>query len=346
MDIEEMKKYSQNKIEADNLIKQVRQKIKENTWEKQNLREGFTETFKPLISQFEKPDDPKAQNIFTQNQKMLQNQLALTEGTTNNLLALQGIKNEQERLNKILEYIENKANFDELPGLEAIEDGKDNQARAPTPTPFPSTTPTPFPSTTPTPTSSPTSSPTPTPTPLVQKTMIELDKTYFDRYLMNKRNQEILAENAFDKLPSFYFDKDKREIDNLIDNVKSDLNGLFSQLQNKTKIETNDKGYLEAESTALIRGPNPETKKQIINFNVLSIYMKNLVDLSNLKSKQSGSGLFNTPQQLLRRFELLNGSLVAGNNGVLPEFIQLAHQLRDLGILTNKQLNALLRKVI
>ena len=29
MDIEEMKKYSQNKIEADNLIKQVRQKIKE-----------------------------------------------------------------------------------------------------------------------------------------------------------------------------------------------------------------------------------------------------------------------------------------------------------------------------
>ena len=340
MDIEEMKKYSQNKIEADNLINQVRQKIKETIWEKQNLREGFTETFKPLISQFEKPEDPKQKNIFTQNQEMLRNQLALTEGTTNNLLALQAIKNEQERLNKILEYVENKANFDELPGLEAIEDGEDNQAQAPTPTPFPSTTPTP--------TSSPTSSRTssPTPTPLVQKTMIELDKTYFDRYLMNKKNQEILAENAYDKLPSFYFDNDKREIDNLIDNVKSDLNGLFRQLQNKTKIETNDKGYLEAESTALKRGPNPETKNQIINFNVLSIYMKNLVDLSDLKSKQSGSGLFNTPQQLLHRFELLNGSLAAGNNGVLPEFIQIAHRLRDLGILTNNQLNTLLRKVI
>ena len=341
MDIEEMKKYSQNKIEADNLIKQIRQKIKETTWEKQNLREGFTETFKPLISQFEDPGEKsKKQNIFTQNKEMLQNQLALTKGTTNNLLALQGIKNEQERLNKILEYIENKANFDELSGLEAIEDGEDNQAQTPTLTPFPSTTPTP--------TSSPISSRTssPTPTPLVQKTMIELDKTYFDRYLMNKKNQEILAENAYDNLPSFYFDKDKREIDNLIDNVKSDLNGLFSQLQNKTKIETNDKGYLEAESTALKRGPNPETKKQIINFNVLSIYMKNLVDLSDLKSKQSGSGLFSTPQQLIHRFELLNGSLAAGNNGVLPEFIQIAHRLRDLRILTNNQLNALLRKVI
>ena len=340
MDIEEMKKYSQNKIEADNLIKQVRQKIKETTWEKQNLREGFTETFKPLISQFEDPGEKsKKQNIFTQNKNMLQNQLALTEGTTNNLLALQAIKNEQERLNKILEYVENKANFDELPGLEAIEDGEDNQAQTPTQTPFPSATPTP--------TSSPTSSRTssPTPTPLVQKTMVELDKTYFDRYLMNKRNQEILAENAYDKLPSFYFDKDKEEIDKLIGNVKSDLNGLFDQLQHKTKIITNDKGYLEAESTAIKRGPNPETKKQIIDFNVLSIYMKNLIDLSDLKSKQSGSGLF-YPQQLLRRFELVNGSLAAGNNGVLPEFIQLAHQLRDLGILTNKQLNALLRKVI
>ena len=51
-----MKKYSKNKIEADDLIKQVRQRIKETTWKKQNLREGFTETFRPLISQFEEPE--------------------------------------------------------------------------------------------------------------------------------------------------------------------------------------------------------------------------------------------------------------------------------------------------
>ena len=59
MDIEELKKYSKNKIEADNLIKQVRQRIKETIWDKQNKREGFSETFKPLISQFEKPEDPE-----------------------------------------------------------------------------------------------------------------------------------------------------------------------------------------------------------------------------------------------------------------------------------------------
>ena len=46
MDIEEIKKYAKNKIESDDLTKQVRQRIKETAWEKQNQREGFTETFK------------------------------------------------------------------------------------------------------------------------------------------------------------------------------------------------------------------------------------------------------------------------------------------------------------
>ena len=41
MDIEEIRKLARNKIEADALTKQV--------WEKQNLQEGFKETFKPLI---------------------------------------------------------------------------------------------------------------------------------------------------------------------------------------------------------------------------------------------------------------------------------------------------------
>ena len=80
MDIQEFKKIVTNKIEANDLAKQVRLRIKETAWEKQNKREGFSETFKPLISQFEKPEDPKTKNIFTQNQEMLRNQLALKEG--------------------------------------------------------------------------------------------------------------------------------------------------------------------------------------------------------------------------------------------------------------------------
>lgn len=59
MDIGEIKNIFPKKTESDNLTRQVKKRIKETTWEKQNEREGFTETFKPLISQFEDPGDDK-----------------------------------------------------------------------------------------------------------------------------------------------------------------------------------------------------------------------------------------------------------------------------------------------
>lgn len=54
----------------------------------------------------------------------------------------------------------------------------------------------------------------------------------------------------------------------------------------------------------------------------------------------------NSPQDLLKRLKLLAGSLKAGNNGVLTEYIQIAHRLRDLGVINNNQLNTLLRNYI
>ena len=98
MDIEEIKKFARNKIEVGELTKQVRRQIKETTWEKQNQREGFSETFRPLISQFEKPEGPKTKNIFTQNQEMLRNQLALTEGLRDNQRAITQGFNQFDRL--------------------------------------------------------------------------------------------------------------------------------------------------------------------------------------------------------------------------------------------------------
>lgn len=73
MDIEEIKRFAKNKIDSESLTKQVRKRIKETPWEKQNQREGFRESFKPLIEKFEKPEDDKTKNIYTQNQEMLKN---------------------------------------------------------------------------------------------------------------------------------------------------------------------------------------------------------------------------------------------------------------------------------
>ena len=80
MDIEEYKKLARNKIEADALTRQVRDVIKITKWEKQNMREGFKETFKPLI----KSQDSIKKSIDEQQNatiaQLKKNQLALTQG--------------------------------------------------------------------------------------------------------------------------------------------------------------------------------------------------------------------------------------------------------------------------
>ena len=300
-----MKKYAKNKIEADDLIKQVRQRIKETIWDKQNKREGFSETFRPLISQFEKPEDPKKKNIFTQNQEMLRNQLALTKG----------LKENQKAITQGFSQFERLADMKELPGVEAIEDeeDKDDQAQAP----------------------------------IAKKDKDQIAKfnvEHFDRYLNNKKVQDILEKMSYIHLPSYYFDKDVSEISSLINDVNSDLEIAGSKIKNTAIISYNKEGYNLAKPTA--NKPQAKTLEYIDDYNALSIYSKNLSLLLMYKN-QSGSGMFyNNPEELLHRFELLNGSLAAGNNGVLPEYIQIAHRLRDLGIITNNQLNKLLRKII
>ena len=84
MDLEETKKIIQNKIVADEAAREVRSYIKSYIHEKQNLREGFTETFKPLIETSEKVKE----SIDTQQNKLIkqlqENQLALTAGFEGN----------------------------------------------------------------------------------------------------------------------------------------------------------------------------------------------------------------------------------------------------------------------
>ena len=64
--------------------------------------------------------------------------------------------------------------------------------------------------------------------------------------------------------------------------------------------------------------------------------------------RKTGRGIYfyNSPHELLHRLELLDGSLKAGNNGALTEYTQIAHHLRDIGTISNKQLNTLLKKYI
>ena len=88
MDIEEAKKFARDTIEADALSQQVRDVIKITKWQKQDAREGFKETFKPLI----KSQDSIKKSIDEQQNSLLKqlqaNQLALTQGLNQNRLAI------------------------------------------------------------------------------------------------------------------------------------------------------------------------------------------------------------------------------------------------------------------
>ena len=82
--------------------------------------------------------------------------------------------------------------------------------------------------------------------------------------------------------------------------------------------------------------------------NILNLYLESLDLQVGQGRAQRGRGIYfyNSPQKILNRLELLGGSLAAGNNGAFSEYIQIAHRLRDLGVINNNQLNTMLRNYI
>ena len=98
----------------------------------------------------------------------------------------------------------------------------------------------------------------------------------------------------------------------------------------------------------LNKNPGIETMREIQYYNILGEYVNNMNKLENIVRKKEGKGIihFNNPQQLVKRLELLAGSIIAGNNGVKQEFSQIAHLLRQLKVISTKTLNDLLKKYI
>ena len=301
MDIEEYKKFAKNKIEADALVRQVRDVIKTTKWQKQDMREGFKETFKPLIKS---QDSIKKSIDDQQNATIAQlkaNQLALTQGLNQNRLAI------TEGFDKLDEV--KKWDLAQLPGFEAIEESKEDDGV------LPSTS---------------------------EGKIAKFTPEDLDRNLMNKETQDILKVNEYYKLPSEYFEEDVSTIEKVIEDVNEDLGETSKAIKNTAIFERDSNGYLLAKP--LNKKPHKNTLDLINKYNVLSIYATNLSNLRYYKTK-SGSGMiyFNNPHQLLHRLELLGGSIMAGNNGAINEFSQIAHLLNQMGVVSNKQLNDLLK---
>ena len=198
MDIEEAKNFARNKIEADDLIRQVRHVIKTTKWQKQDIREGFKETFKPLIKS---QDSIKKSIDEQQNATIAQlkaNQLALTQGLNQNRMAI------TEGFDKLDEV--KKWDLAQLPGFEAIEEPKEDEEVLPS---------------------------TSEEGPKIAKFTPE----DLNRNLMNKEAQDILKVNEYHKLPSEYFEEDVSTIDKVIEDVNEDLEEISKAIKNTAIIK-------------------------------------------------------------------------------------------------------------
>ena len=159
------------------------------------------------------------------------------------------------------------------------------------------------------------------------------------RKILDEQDMEYLTKFDY-PTPNDFFGTDPKGLKEIYEDVISDINNFGNKiggLKRRKKLTEDGKKELDHYTS---------------QHSFLSKY-KNILELyfstSHLKVGEGlGRGIMSyfSPQELIKRLELLNGSLAAGNNGVLPEYIQIAHRLRDLGVVTNNQLNTLLRKYI
>ena len=286
MDIQEYKKLARNKIEADALTKQVRDVIKITKWQKQDMREGFKETFKPLI----KSQDSIKKSIDEQQNatiaQLKKNQLALTRGLQRNRLAL------TSGLEKINETNLRLAEMRELPALEGDYD-EPTTSRPRSPTRY-----------------------------NIEKNLDNVDLG-------------VLKDMGYPR-PNDFFDTNPERLREIRDEVKNDVKATTGQIAGlKRKKQKTEDEKMEIEFIQMQKDLLHKYK------NILELY------LGSLEYKM-GQGMiyFNNPHQLLDRLELLGGSILAGNNGVIPEFSQIAHLLNQMKVISKKQLNDLLKNYI
>ena len=164
-----------------------------------------------------------------------------------------------------------------------------------------------------------------------------------NKNLTNKGSTDLIYLYELE-LPSYYKDKSLKELQKALEKSQAISSVYKDKIKNVANYD-----YVEGKSIARPKNKNPsaKTRNDIRNHDIMEIYNYNLNQLREFKEK-TGSGIlhFNNPLQLLDRLELLSGSILAGNNGVIQEFSQIAHLLNQMKVITKKRLNDLLKKYI
>ena len=168
------------------------------------------------------------------------------------------------------------------------------------------------------------------------KKVITFEKSEIDKYLLNDKSANLLYFYSL-KLPSYYQDKSLKVLEEALKKSTQILSGYKDAKKNVAKY---DRQSFPGRAIAYPKKGEKArdyTKKQIEDHNIMEFYNYYLNKLREIKEK-TGTGIihFNNPLQLINRLELLIGSLLAGNNGVIQEFSQIAHLLHQMKVITKK----------
>ena len=179
-----------------------------------------------------------------------------------------------------------------------------------------------------------------------KKRIVTFSNSDLDENLMNKKSNDLLYFYSL-KLPSYYKDKSLKALQEALKESTKILTDYKDAIKN---VAIYDYDIMPGRAIAIPKKSEKardHTKKEIDDHNIMEIYNYNLNKLREIKEK-TGTGIihFNNLLQLLDRLELLAGSLIAGNNGVMQEFSQIAHLLHQMKVITKKQLKDLSKKYI
>ena len=362
MDISQFQKLSNSKIEAERKIRTVRNELKQYNEAKQDAYEGLSETYKPIIDvqkSIQKRNDEKQDELIDQLQR---NQQALTQVIDANQKAIifdtelpkaiEGAEEKEKETGPTILDIDNAFNRDDriilkknelLPPKELTQVSLDrlNEER---------------------------------------KKTIEIN-----RYIgINKRHASPEVKASYN-LEQDTIRKYRNTIDDVIKSWKYKKgqmgSGIYTQKKrNAYKIDQNgqyggliiDLPKLYGHLKVIAHKNGQKVYDKQADFDTLDLLTKRFnskkkySDLSkkifdelnqisgipihrtSSKFKKMGQGViyYNNPNDLLDRMELLGGSILAGNDGVKKEFIQIAHTLNKIGVINNNQLNDLIKEYI
>ena len=161
------------------------------------------------------------------------------------------------------------------------------------------------------------------------KRMLDLEKNF------DGNDLSLLRDFGYPR-PNDFFETNLKDLELTLEDLKGNIKQLTGEINGRKKAKNPSPLY------------ETETEIKKMTKGTLLKYKNTMKDYFRSLKYKIGEGLtyFNNPLQLLDRLELLGGSIIAGNNGVLQEFSDIAHLLAQMSVITKKQLNELLKNYV